>query len=153
METIKDLCIALRICFFFFQGQRCPGVSFQRIGCYKEKIQKGRPLSDLLFTDRKSSSSKWSGLKYAYQEFNAYLPDLACRCAKATKVKGYAVFGLTNYGNNDSLSLVLAFNTRLLYTNTCTWLVHEGRWGGGISYITFIHGAEGYCFLSHNGLK
>lgn len=94
---------------FFFKGQRCPGVSFQRIGCYKEKTQKGRPLSDLLFTDRKSSSSKWSGLKYAYQEFNAYLPDLTCRCAKATKLKGYAVFGLTNYGKNDSLT----FNTRL----------------------------------------
>lgn len=99
---------------YFFKGQRCPGVSFQRIGCYKEKTQKGRPLSDLLFTDRESSSSKWSGLKYAFQEFNAYLPDLACRCAKATKVKGYTVFGLTNYGKNDSLNLVLTLNTRPL---------------------------------------
>lgn len=106
---------------FFFKGQRCPGVSFQRIGCYKEKTQKGRPLSDLLFTDRKSSSSKWSGLKYAFQEFNAYLPDLACRCAKATKFKGYTVFGLTNYGKNDSLNLILTLNTRPL----CLFSKHQ----------------------------
>ena len=106
---------------FFFKGQRCPGVSFQRIGCYKEKTQKGRPLSDLLFTDRKSSSSKWSGLKYAFQEFNAYLPDLACRCAKATKFKGYTVFGLTNYGKNDSLNRILTLNTRPL----CLFSKHQ----------------------------
>ncbi|XP_078360074.1 uncharacterized protein LOC144644454 [Oculina patagonica] len=80
------------------QAQRCPGVNFQRVGCYKEKSKEGCPLSDLLFTDRTSTSSKWSGVKYAFQEFNAYLPDLACRCAKATRVKGYKVFGLTHYG-------------------------------------------------------
>jgi len=125
METIKDLCIALRICFFF-QGQRCPDVNFQRIGCYMEKTQKGRPLSDLVFTDLKSSSSKWSGLKYAYQEFNAYLPDLACRCAKATKVKGYAVFGLTNYGKNDPLCI-----------HTNPWLVRVGWCGGGV-FLTLL---------------
>ena len=156
MKTIKDLCIALRICFFL-QGQRCPGVSFQRIGCYKEKTQKGRPLSDLLFTDRKSSSSKWSGLKYAYQEFNAYLPDLACRCAKATKVKGYAVFGLTNYGNNEYWFTSWAVSWHSVHHHcvlipTLDWFTWGGG-EGGISYTTFIDGTKGYCFLSHFGLK
>ena len=51
-------------------------------------------MSDVLFIDRDRSSKFWSGINYAFQEFNIYLPDLACRCAKATKVKGYVTFGL-----------------------------------------------------------
>lgn len=96
---------------YIFTAKRCPGVNFQRVGCYKEKTAESQPLSDLLFTDRKSTSSKWSGVKYAYQEFNGYLPDLACRCAKATKVKGYKVFGLTHYGN-DSMNILLEMRVR-----------------------------------------
>lgn len=57
-------------------------------------------MSDVLFTDRDTSSKFWSGIKYAFQEFNNYLPDLACRCAKATKVNGYVAFGLQNYGKH-----------------------------------------------------
>lgn len=57
-------------------------------------------MSDVLFTDRDTSSKFWSGINYTFQEFNIYLPDLACRCAKATKVKGYVTFGLQNYGKH-----------------------------------------------------
>ena len=55
-------------------------------------------MPDLLFTDRDSSSAKFSGKHIDWKNWDTYTKDLVCRCAERAKAEGYMVFGLQYYG-------------------------------------------------------
>ena len=57
-----------------------------------------RPLPKLLFTDRDSATKKFSGKSVDWQDWNSYINDLVCRCAKEAKVRNYAYFSIQFYG-------------------------------------------------------
>ena len=57
-----------------------------------------RPLPTILMTDRDPSMKQYSGVSIDWAEWNDYMTDLACRCAKKTKESKFKVFGLQFYG-------------------------------------------------------
>ncbi|KAL9985033.1 hypothetical protein ACROYT_G007389 [Oculina patagonica] len=73
-------------------------VKFARVGCYRDSLINPRPIPELLMTDRDPTSHAYSGKPVDWKNWNEYLPDLVCRCAKKTRDKGYNVFGLQFYG-------------------------------------------------------
>lgn len=75
----------------------CP-TKFTRVGCFKDSMIEPRPLPQLLMTDRDSSSHMFSGKPIHWGNWDAYFPDLICRCAEKAKAKGYNVFGIQHYG-------------------------------------------------------
>ncbi|XP_078346389.1 uncharacterized protein LOC144631727 isoform X9 [Oculina patagonica] len=74
---------------------KCDRSGYKKLGCFKAKSQ---PLDELLTTDRDKTSSKYSGERVIWKEYEAYVHSLACRCAEATRKRGFKVFGLQNYG-------------------------------------------------------
>ena len=72
---------------------------FKLVGCYKDSQKKsGRPLPELLFTDRDPKSKVYSGIPVNWGEWDNYMADLVCRCSKAAKAKKYSHFGIQFYG-------------------------------------------------------
>ncbi|XP_031571013.1 uncharacterized protein LOC116305274 [Actinia tenebrosa] len=72
---------------------------FVKVGCFKDNgLGSNKVLNELLFTDRSRQSPKSSGKLIDWSDYESYLKDLACRCAKAAKAKGYTHFGLQYYG-------------------------------------------------------
>lgn len=83
-----------------FVDARC-SVPFTPVGCFNDKQQEhDRPLPELLMTDRDMKSSKFSGFKVNWGEWDKYLNDIVCRCAVKAKEKKYSLFGVQNYGKN-----------------------------------------------------
>ena len=81
-----------------FVDARC-SVPFTPIGCFNDKQQEhGRPLPELLITDRDVKSPKFSGIKVNWGQWDKYLNDIVCRCAAKAKEKKYSLFGVQNYG-------------------------------------------------------
>lgn len=83
--------------FLFWCLTDCP-VKFARVGCYRDSLINPRPIPELLMTDRDPTSHAYSGKPVDWKNWNEYLHDLVCRCAKKTRDKGYNVFGLQFYG-------------------------------------------------------
>ena len=83
-----------------FVDARC-SVQFTPVGCFNDKQQEhGRPLPELLITDRDMKSPKFSGIKVNWGEWDKYLNDIVCRCAAKAKEKKYSLFGVQNYGKS-----------------------------------------------------
>ncbi|KAJ7383586.1 hypothetical protein OS493_026771 [Desmophyllum pertusum] len=80
-----------------FGYEEC-SIKFTRVGCYRDSLINPRPIPELIMTDRDPTSDVYSGKKVEWKNWNEYLPDLVCRCAKKTRDKGYNVFGLQFYG-------------------------------------------------------
>ncbi|CAB4023145.1 Hypothetical predicted protein [Paramuricea clavata] len=57
-----------------------------------------RPLNEYILTDRDSTHPVSSGRSIDWNNFDTYLPDLACRCAMKTVEKGWNTFGVQYYG-------------------------------------------------------
>ena len=76
----------------------CGRVMFERIGCYKDKQLKPRPLPDLVFTDRDTTSRVYSGQTINWKQWDTYMPKLVCRCAEESVKKMKIVFGIQFYG-------------------------------------------------------
>ncbi|XP_078381196.1 uncharacterized protein LOC144663974 [Oculina patagonica] len=55
-------------------------------------------MPDLLFTDRDSSSDKFSGIFVDWNNWDTYMKGAVCRCADKAKANGYMFFGLQYYG-------------------------------------------------------
>ena len=81
-----------RLCVFISD---CP--EFTRLGCFRDSMNP-RPLPTILMTDRDPSMKQYSGVSIDWAEWNDYMTDLACRCAKKTKESRFKVFGLQFYG-------------------------------------------------------
>ncbi|EDO46080.1 predicted protein [Nematostella vectensis] len=76
---------------------RC-SVKFSKVGCYKDDEKAPRPLPDLLSTDRNVFSPKFSGIPIDWGNWDKYMEDAVCRCARKASVKSYMYFGLQYYG-------------------------------------------------------
>ena len=100
--------------FFFCCFADCTA-KFSRVGCYRDSLIDPRPLPELLMTDRDVTSHAYSGKKIDWKNWNEYLPDLVCRCAKKTRDKGYNVFGLQFYGKYKS-ALIYKNIARICYS-------------------------------------
>ena len=61
-----------------------------------------RPLPELLFTDGDEKSNVYSGQRVNWDNWNSYLADIVCRCAKAAKAKRYTHFAIQFYGEQIS---------------------------------------------------
>ncbi|KAJ7384395.1 hypothetical protein OS493_021803 [Desmophyllum pertusum] len=73
--------------------------TFEKVGCFKDNTKKGmRTLPNLLVNDRDKNSDAHDGHKINWHEWEESMLSLACRCANATREKGWKVFGLQFYG-------------------------------------------------------
>ena len=82
-----------------FLGQQCE-VLHQKVGCFKDDMVSPRPLPELLLTDRDSGSAVSSNSTIDWENWNDYLHDIVCRCAKAAKKNKFKYFGIQYYGKN-----------------------------------------------------
>eukprot|EP00794_Sanderia_malayensis_P010874 gene10874-12030_t len=71
-------------------------VKYAKIGCYNDDGNSPRPLPEMLFTDQNPATS---GRHIDYDNWDQYMPDVVCRCAKETTKRAYRVFGLQLFGS------------------------------------------------------
>ena len=81
----------------FIPNSGCP-VNFAKIGCYNDDQNNPRPLPEQIMNDRGVQYPGFSGRKIDWDHWNNYLPQLVCRCAIQTKLKGYKTFGIQFFG-------------------------------------------------------
>ncbi|XP_032233886.1 uncharacterized protein LOC116616115 isoform X2 [Nematostella vectensis] len=76
-----------------------PTCRVERVGCFKDHHYSGaRPFPEYVQTDRDISIPIYTGTPIDWRNWDAYMPDEVCRCAKAIKAKGYRTFGIQFYG-------------------------------------------------------
>ena len=77
----------------------CPDAPFVKVECFKDKHEiNNRPLPDYLFNDRDPSIQTFSGRRIDWRNWDIYVPNFACRCAKAAKSHNATFFGMQFYG-------------------------------------------------------
>ncbi|XP_031558858.1 uncharacterized protein LOC116295232 isoform X2 [Actinia tenebrosa] len=69
-------------------------LKFIKIGCFKDDQIEPRPLPELLFNDRDGSS----GQEIDWKNWDKYVDDITCRCAKAAAKNRFGYFALQFYG-------------------------------------------------------
>ena len=72
--------------------------TFLRIGCFYDHHVSPRPMPELIFTDRNTGHEKFSGTKMDLINWNDYMSDLVCRCARNARLMSYVMFSLQFYG-------------------------------------------------------
>ena len=65
-------------------------------GCYQDTSS--RLLKEQVLNEKDPKSKVYGGMTIDWENWNKYMPGLACRCAKIVKAKGWSVFGLQFYG-------------------------------------------------------
>lgn len=86
------------LCCGLFSTDSCDA-SYLKLGCYNDKHASARrPLPDLLFTDRDAAAERFSGMPIDWNNWDAYMKGLICRCAERSKARGYMFFGVQFYG-------------------------------------------------------
>ena len=71
---------------------------FERVGCFRDNQIAPRPLPDYIMTDRQENLVIYSGQRIDWRNWDAYMPQFVCRCAKKAKEKGHIAFGVQFYG-------------------------------------------------------
>lgn len=51
-----------------------------------------------MMTDREPRLKIYSGQSIDWRNWDVYLPEFVCRCAKLAKLKGHSTFGVQYYG-------------------------------------------------------
>lgn len=74
--------------FLWLDEDKCT-VPFHKHGCFKDDMVNPRPLPDLILNDR--SSINWG-------DWDTYMPQLVCRCAKKAAELQYKYFSVQYYG-------------------------------------------------------
>ncbi|CAH3034688.1 unnamed protein product [Porites lobata] len=98
LPLVWNTCFTLTCLIMLIHDKVSAGVSYKKVGCYKDNGQKKRPLPQLLFTDRHYLSSVYSGRKFIKDSFDrSYLDDLVGRCASKCKQLGYDIFGIGKF--------------------------------------------------------
>lgn len=72
--------------------------TWQKIGCFNDKIIPNRPLPDELLNRRDPINNNWDGKILNWRDYGTTLHALACRCAALAKERGHKVFALQFYG-------------------------------------------------------
>ncbi|KAK3726389.1 hypothetical protein QZH41_016254, partial [Actinostola sp. cb2023] len=74
-------------------------LEIERVGCYRDNHNSNaRPLANYVLNDRDPTHASYSGQSIDWVNYDVYLPQLACRCAKKAKENGGKYFGLQFYG-------------------------------------------------------
>ena len=73
-------------------------LQYEKVGCFRDRHRNPRPLPNYLMNDRDVFHKRFSGKLIDWKNWDTYLPDLACRCAKKAQEKGMTFFGLQFYG-------------------------------------------------------
>lgn len=71
---------------------------YEKVGCFQDRHRSPRPLPSYLMNDRDVFHENFSGKRIDWKNWDVYVPDLACRCAKIAQEKGMTFFGLQFYG-------------------------------------------------------
>ncbi|XP_031566626.1 uncharacterized protein LOC116301675 [Actinia tenebrosa] len=72
--------------------------SYEKIGGFAEVDDDTRALNTLLLSDTMATSDVNDGHILDWDEWEASIHSLACRCAAKTRERGWKVFGLQNFG-------------------------------------------------------
>ncbi|XP_048578036.1 uncharacterized protein LOC116611466 [Nematostella vectensis] len=91
-KMIRVLVIFLLATVVEAVNQTC-SEDFYKLGCFRDS-RWSRGMSELLINDRQRSSPN----QLNWNDWNKYLPGLACRCAAKAREKGYTLFGIQFYG-------------------------------------------------------
>ncbi|XP_020906502.1 uncharacterized protein LOC110244635 isoform X2 [Exaiptasia diaphana] len=94
-------------------------VKFEAVGCYHDDLVIPRPLPDLILTERDSTSAVFNGKRIDWQNWDTYVPEFICRCAKQTKEYNYDIFGVQFYGECWSGKNALTTYQRNGVSKTC----------------------------------
>ena len=78
-------------------------MEYHKLGCFKDKKKSPRLLEKLILTDRDAKSKVYSNVSTEWGNWNAYMPSLACRCAKKAAEYKFTYFGLQHYGKACSV--------------------------------------------------
>ena len=78
-------------------SEKCD-VTFVPVGCFNDKHGSPRPLPREILNDRDSSRSTFSGQYIQWKNWDNYLPDFICRCAKKAAKNNYKIIGVQYYG-------------------------------------------------------
>ncbi|XP_073246804.1 uncharacterized protein [Porites lutea] len=75
-------------------------VSFERIGCFKDKTDQPRLLPSYILTDRDEQIQNpvFSGQLIDWKNWYEHLPSFVCRCAQQAQKKGWRIFGIQYWG-------------------------------------------------------
>lgn len=75
-------------------------VSFERIGCFKDKTDQPRLLPSYILTDRDEQIQNpvFSGQLIDWRNWYEHLPSFVCRCAQKAQKKGWRIFGIQYWG-------------------------------------------------------
>ncbi|KAJ7390458.1 hypothetical protein OS493_025159 [Desmophyllum pertusum] len=73
-------------------------LEYEKVGCFQDRHRSQRPLPSYLMNDRDVFHHTFSGKLIDWRNWDVYVPDLACRCAKKAHEKGMTFFGLQFYG-------------------------------------------------------
>lgn len=71
-------------------------LKFSKVGCFKDKAKKQRPLGNYIMRDVKMSGLQKKSATSKSSIFDNTLSDFACRCANEALDRGNAVFGIQN---------------------------------------------------------
>jgi len=91
-------CIGKQWTNFVFELVSDCDLDFERIGCFKDNKQNPRPLPDYIMTDRQKNLKIYSGQSIDWRNWDVYMPQFVCRCAKLAKEKRHNTFGVQFYG-------------------------------------------------------
>ena len=94
-------------------------VRFERIGCFNDKKDSPRLLPSYMLNDRDEHLQSFSGQLIDWENWYEHLPDFVCRCAKRALEKGWRLFGIQFWGENDIFTAVwssISAKTRSLYS-------------------------------------
>eukprot|EP00794_Sanderia_malayensis_P010758 gene10758-11908_t len=78
-------------------GSVC-NIRFLRVGCFFDQQKSPRPLGELILTDRDPNHANYSGKAIEWHNWNAYLKDFVCRCARKAMQTHSILFAAQFYG-------------------------------------------------------
>lgn len=88
-EFVTSISVLLYVYTCFVTVTACPAI-YTKIGCFRDDMRSPRPLPEL--------KAKYSNIPIDWNNWDTYMTDLVCRCAKEAKVRNYAFFSIQYYG-------------------------------------------------------
>jgi len=75
-------------------------IQVENLGCYHDRhVKNNRPLPHYYLTDRDNTRTDiYTGKTIDWRNWDVYMPELVCRCAKKAKEMGRTTFGVQYYG-------------------------------------------------------
>eukprot|EP00795_Rhopilema_esculentum_P016532 gene16532-7955_t len=68
------------------------------IGCFYDHQVSPRPMPDLILTDRDPNHANFSGTEMDLSNWNTYIKDVVCRCARRARSLNLPLFSIQFYG-------------------------------------------------------